>query len=66
MVEQLLDSFKSGKTRDKSFRIQQLRELLRMLDEKEDEITDAIYKDLKRVNVYASFFIAYTCILCAV
>ena len=50
MVEQLLDSFNTGRTREKSFRIQQLKNLLRMLDEKEDEITEAGFQDLGRVS----------------
>jgi len=50
MVEKLRESFRSGKTREKSFRIKQLKNLLRMLDEKEDEITEAGYRDLRKVN----------------
>ena len=52
MVEQLLETFKSGKTREKSFRIQQLRNILRMLNEKEDEITEAVFRDLRRVSMH--------------
>jgi len=51
MVKKLRESFRSGKTRQKSFRIQQLKNLLRMLDEKEDEITEAGHRDLRKVNL---------------
>ncbi|XP_065902137.1 aldehyde dehydrogenase, dimeric NADP-preferring-like isoform X2 [Dysidea avara] len=56
MVEQLLDSFNAGRTREKSFRIQQLKNLLRMLDEKEDEITEAGFRDLGRNRQETIFF----------
>ena len=50
MVAKLRKGFKSGKTRDKSYRIQQLKNLFRMLEEKEDEILEAGYNDLRKVS----------------
>jgi len=57
MVKTLRNSFKAGKTREKSFRIQQLKNLLRMLDEKEDEITEAGYRDLRKVTNLQELYI---------
>ena len=60
MVKKLRESFRSGKTRKKSFRIQQLKNLLRMLDEREDEITEAGHRDLRKVNL----LMCNICIVC--
>lgn len=38
----------SGKTRDVSFRIRQLENLLRLYDENEQELLTALYKDLRK------------------
>ena len=51
MVAKLRKAFNTGKTRPKQYRLQQLKSLLRMLEEKEDEIATAIYNDLRRVSV---------------
>ena len=50
MVAKLRKGFKSGKTREKSYRIQQLKNLFKMLEEKEDQILEAGYKDLRKVR----------------
>ncbi|XP_065902144.1 aldehyde dehydrogenase, dimeric NADP-preferring-like [Dysidea avara] len=48
MVAKLRKAFNTGKTRPKQYRLHQLKCLLRMLEEKEDEIATAIYNDLRR------------------
>lgn len=42
-------AFNTGKTRPLAFRIQQLKSLRRMLEEKEKAITDALKADLNKV-----------------
>lgn len=42
--------FQKGKTRPLSFRVQQLKELLRMLEEQETAFCNALYKDLKKCH----------------
>ena len=49
MVAKLRKGFRNGKTREKSYRIQ-LKNLFRMLEEKEDKILEAEYNDLKKVS----------------
>ncbi|KAJ0971061.1 hypothetical protein J5N97_019020 [Dioscorea zingiberensis] len=46
LVEELRDTFESGKTRDFSWRKAQLKSLLKLLEEKEEDIFMALYKDL--------------------
>lgn len=41
-------SFQKGKTRPLAFRLQQLKELLKFLQENENAICHALYKDLKK------------------
>ncbi|CAG9763869.1 unnamed protein product [Ceutorhynchus assimilis] len=48
LVAELRNSFRSGKTRPLSFRITQLRNLLRMYSEKKDEIVRALHDDLRK------------------
>jgi len=50
MVAKLRKGFNSGKTREKSYRVQQLRNLFTMLEEKEDKILEAVYNDLRKVT----------------
>lgn len=40
--------FRSGATRDVKFRIQQIKKLLKLVVENENQLYDAIYKDLKK------------------
>ena len=54
MVAKLRKGFRSDKTRDKDYRIKQLRNLFRMLEEQEDKILKAVYNDLKKVCIYDS------------
>ncbi|XP_003380599.1 aldehyde dehydrogenase [Trichinella spiralis] len=49
VVESLRKAFLSGKTRSEEFRQKQLAQLKRMLDEKADEMYDALYKDLHKI-----------------
>ena len=50
MVDKLRKGFKSGKTRERSYRIDQLKQLFKMLDEKEDKLLEAVYNDLRKVS----------------
>ena len=43
------ESFRSGKTRDVEYRKDQLRELLRLMEENEDAIAEALAKDMHKV-----------------
>ena len=63
MVAKLRKGFKSGKTCEKSYRIQQLKNLFRMLEEKEEEILEAVYKDLRKVSSKVTGCIASLCML---
>lgn len=47
------DSFRSGKTRDVEFRRDQLRKLLKLMEENEDGIVQAVAKDLHKPRVEA-------------
>jgi acyl-CoA reductase-like NAD-dependent aldehyde dehydrogenase len=49
VVQKLRKSFDSEKTRPISFRIQQLRQLHKLLVEEEDLIAEALLKDLGKV-----------------
>ncbi|KRY36820.1 Aldehyde dehydrogenase, dimeric NADP-preferring [Trichinella spiralis] len=56
VVESLRKAFLSGKTRSEEFRQKQLAQLKRMLDEKADEMYDALYKDLHKSKEETFFF----------
>ena len=43
------DAFRSGRTRDVEFRKEQLRNLLKLYEENEDEVVQAVGKDLHKV-----------------
>jgi acyl-CoA reductase-like NAD-dependent aldehyde dehydrogenase len=42
------EAFASGRTRDVDFRIRQLKNLLRMYEENESDISAALYKDMRK------------------
>ncbi|XP_020588551.1 aldehyde dehydrogenase family 3 member H1-like isoform X2 [Phalaenopsis equestris] len=48
LVKSLRESFSSGKTRSYAWRISQLKGIIRMIDEKEDEILNALHADLSK------------------
>lgn len=48
--KKLKDAFRSGKTRDVEYRKDQLRELLRLMEENEDAIAEALAKDMHKVR----------------
>lgn len=48
LVKELRNVFSSGRTKSYVWRISQLKSIAKMLEEKEKEITDAIYKDLSK------------------
>ncbi|KAJ8574074.1 hypothetical protein K7X08_010585 [Anisodus acutangulus] len=52
-LEVLRETFKSGKTKEESWRRSQLKNLLRLLDEKEDDIFKALKQDLGKHQVEA-------------
>ncbi|XP_070012161.1 aldehyde dehydrogenase family 3 member F1-like isoform X2 [Nicotiana sylvestris] len=52
-LEELRETFKSGKTREESWRRTQLKNLLRLLEEKEDDIFKALKQDLGKHHVEA-------------
>jgi len=54
MVARLRKGFRSGITREKDYRIKQLRNLFRMLDEEEEKILKAVYSDLRKVYAISS------------
>ena len=48
--KKLKDAFRTGKTRDVEFRRDQLRKLLRLMEENENAITEALAKDMHKVG----------------
>ncbi|XP_020612659.1 fatty aldehyde dehydrogenase-like [Orbicella faveolata] len=52
-VKKVRDTFRSGRTRDVEFRKEQLRNLLKLFDENEDEVLQAVGKDLHKPKVEA-------------
>lgn len=48
MVEELRSGFRKGRTAEYEWRVTQLKGLVRMIDERETEIVDALDKDLKK------------------
>ncbi|CAG0916821.1 unnamed protein product [Notodromas monacha] len=51
VVNDLRTTFQSGKTKDVSFRIQQLKALQRMLKENEMKIVETVQKDLRKASL---------------
>lgn len=48
----MTETFRTGKTRDVEFRRDQLRNLLRLVEENEDEIVTALAKDMRKVGTW--------------
>jgi len=48
VTSSLRKAFASGKTRDYDFRIQQLQQLNKLMEENEDALYEALYKDLRK------------------
>lgn len=48
VLNKVRNAYSSGKTRNVDFRVRQLRSLLRMYEENEVELTEALYKDLRK------------------
>ncbi|KAL2342886.1 hypothetical protein Fmac_004171 [Flemingia macrophylla] len=48
LVRELRKNFDSGRTKSYEWRVSQLEAIVKMLEEKEEEITDALYKDLSK------------------
>ncbi|KAJ8769172.1 hypothetical protein K2173_000947 [Erythroxylum novogranatense] len=53
LVEELRQSFRSGRTKSYEWRISQLKSILRMVEEKEKDIYEALYKDLAKPEIDA-------------
>lgn len=51
IVTHLRNSFKSGKTLPLEFRIQQLQNLYKMYNERQDDIVTALYTDLRKCKI---------------
>lgn len=51
-VKKLRDTYRTGRTKDVEFRREQLRNLLRLMDENEEEILEAVHKDLHKVGLF--------------
>ena len=48
LVKELRKNFNSGRTKSYEWRISQLESIVKMLEEKEKDITDALQKDLSK------------------
>lgn len=48
IVSELRNSFDSGKTKPLSYRIKQLKNLQKLYEENQDQITDALWSDLRK------------------
>lgn len=48
IVSELRNSFDSGKTKPLSYRIKQLKNLQKLFEENQDQITDALWSDLRK------------------
>ncbi|XBH54855.1 hypothetical protein VPH35_077073 [Triticum aestivum] len=53
VMEELRGSFREGRTRPAEWRTAQLRALVRMIEEKEDDISDALHADLAKPRMEA-------------
>lgn len=53
LVKDLRKSFDSGMTKSYGWRVSQLEAIAKMLEEKEKEITEALYKDLGKPRLEA-------------
>lgn len=53
LVEEIQGVFNSGRTKSYEWRISQLNSISKMLNEKENDITAALYKDLSKPEIEA-------------
>lgn len=53
LARELRKSFNSGRTTNYEWRMSQLKSIERMLEEKENDITEALYKDLSKPGLEA-------------
>lgn len=56
-VQQAKKVFLTGRSKPLDYRIQQLKNLSRFITEKEKDITDALRKDLYKVNLFHNLYI---------
>lgn len=56
-VKKLRDTYRTGRTKDVEFRREQLRNLLRLMDENEEEILEAVHKDLHKVGLFKRHYL---------
>ncbi len=53
LVSGIRSTFKTGRSRDIEWRVQQLKSFLRLLEENEQLFIDAVYRDLKKTKFEA-------------
>lgn len=53
LARELRKSFNSGRTTNYEWRMSQLKSIEKMLEEKENDITEALYKDLSKPGIEA-------------
>lgn len=53
LVKDLQNVFRTGRTKSYEWRISQLNSIAKMLQEKENDITEALYKDLSKPQLEA-------------
>lgn len=56
MVDELRETFKKGKTLPYEFRLNQLKNLQRLLEENAEDIDRALHKDLRRHKMECMLF----------
>lgn len=59
MVQRARKAFLTGRSKPLDFRAQQLKNLLRFVTERRKEITDALKKDMNKVN--PTGFLSFNC-----
>ena len=64
MVSDMRIVFRSGRTRALEWRLGQLRALLKLMDENQDKLCDALYQDLHKVSVTATGRIVWAVVVC--
>lgn len=53
LVDELRNNFNTGRTKSYEWRISQLQNIAKMIDEKERSITEALYQDLSKPELEA-------------
>lgn len=61
MMEKLRSSFSSGRTRSYEWRVTQLKNILRLCDEREQDIVDALRKDISKPELESIIYEVKSC-----